>query len=494
MKKHILFYIFILLMFSACEDYLDINTNPNTSTSVPPGTLLTNATISLSQVRLNTLNVDAGAFIQHWKPVVVLTAPDTYGFSAIGNNNFWTFTFYTDIIKDLNLAIIQEEEAGNNNAVAQLKIAQAFGWLHGVDRWGEMPFTESNVPGITAPAFDTGDVIYQGILDILDEAIALIDVSQTAEPFTIVEFDPLYGGNIQSWLNFANSLKFRVLMRLSNVEDRSQEISSLLTGNNNFIDDISGAENAEFDYVASRENQNFDYATFDNFTALGSFQLDEAGNRVHQRWRLASRTLVDILKENNDPRINAFYQPNINNPGGEIIGAVNGASPLPDIVDRGYVSLFYIRQDKSDEWFLAAEQYLLEAEAYARGLVNGAGISEAQEALENGIRSSLNHFDGSDFEISQEEKTAFLNSLPNLSSMSDAVKYIQLQQYIVHFYNSNEGWSNWRRTKVPDLPVPVGAPIETVIRRIEIPNDELDNNPNSPAVSPLIDRPVYFEP
>ena len=493
MKKLIIFTL-TLFVLSSCEDVLDINTNPNASTEVPPGTLLTNAAISLSQVRLNTLNPDAAAFIQHWKPVVVLTGPDTYVYSQIGNNNFWTFTFYTDIIKDLNLAILAAEEAGNNNAVAQLKITQAYGWLHGVDRWGEMPFTESNVPGITAPVFDEGGVIYQGIIDILDEAIAAIDLSNQSEGNTIVEFDPLYAGNMDNWLAFANSLKLRVLMRISNVEDRSADISQLLNSDAEFIDAISGAENAEFQYLPSRENQNFDYATFDNFTQFGSFQLDDNGNRVHQRWRLASRTLVNILEENNDPRINAFYQPDITNPGTDIEGAVNGAGPLPDIVDRGYVSLFYIRQDKSDEWFLAAEQYLLEAEAYARGLVSGAGMTEAQEALENGIQASLNHFDGSDFEIAQAEKEEFIASLPDLSAISDPVEYIQLQQYIVHFYNSNEAWSNWRRTKVPELPVPVGAPIETIIRRIEIPSDELDNNPNSPAVSPLIDVPVYFEP
>ncbi|MGK7394408.1 MAG: SusD/RagB family nutrient-binding outer membrane lipoprotein [Candidatus Cyclobacteriaceae bacterium M3_2C_046] len=491
--KKLILFILAAFWFSACDEYLDINENPNRSTEVPAGTLLTNSAISLSQVRLTTLNPDAAAYIHHWKPIVVLTGPDIYDYSPIGNNNFWTFTFYTDVIKDLNLAILQEREEGNDNAVAQLLITQAFGWMHGVDRWGEMPFTESNVPGITAPQFDTGDVIYQGIIDILDEAISLIDLSQPQEPFTIVEFDPLYGGNIRNWLAFANSMKLRVLMRVSSVEDRSQDISQLLNSSAEFIDDINGSENAEFEYVAARENQNFDYATFDNFTQFGSFQLDANGNRAHQRWRLASRTLVDILKQYNDPRMDAFYQPNITNTG-EITGALNGASPLPPVNERGFVSLFYIRQDKSDEWFLAAEQFLLEAEAYARGLVSGAGMTEAQEALTNGVQASLNHFDGSDFEIEQTSKQEFIDNLPDLNNISNPVEFIQLQQYIIHFYNSNEAWSNWRRTKVPDLPVPVGAPIETIIRRVEIPSGELENNPNAPAVSPLIDVPVYFEP
>lgn len=491
MKRNIILLIgLIFLITTACEkEFLDINTNPNTSTEVPPGTLLTNASLALSQVRLTTLNPDAAAYVQYWRPVVVLTGPNTYGFSSIGNDNFWRYTFYGDIIKDLSLAANVAVEEENTNAYAQLKITQAFAWLHGVDRWGEMPFTEANQPDILFPKFDEAPVIYQGILDILDDAIANIDLAEQSEPSTIVAYDPLYAGNMNNWLAFANSLKLRVLMRLSYVEERSAEIASLLSGDTEFIDETDGSENAEFQYAAARVNQNFDFATFDNFTNFGSFAVDASGNRVHQRWRLATKTMVDLLTELDDPRLTSYYQPDIGNPGGEFVGTAVGTAPLPQPeTTRGYLSLFYVRQDKSDEWFLASEYYLLAAEAYARGLAQG----DAQEALENGVMASLSQFDGSQFEIPEDEKQAYVGSF-DLASVSDPVEFIQLQQYLALFYNGAEGWANWRRTKVPDLPVAVGAPINTVISRIEIPESELESNPNAPKVSPLIDKPVYFE-
>ena len=88
MKNTIKIFLSLLVLFVAtsCEkDFLDVNTNPNASTEVPPGSLMTNALLSLSQVRLTTTGPDGAAYVQHWKPVVVLTAPDTYGFSTIGN-------------------------------------------------------------------------------------------------------------------------------------------------------------------------------------------------------------------------------------------------------------------------------------------------------------------------------------------------------------------------------------------------------------------------
>ncbi len=492
MKKNILIYVLVSVMLTvtSCEEYLDVNTNPNTSTDVPAGTVMTNASLALSQVLLNTLNPDGEAFIQHHKPVVVLTGPDTYSYSSIGNNNFWQFTFYGDIIKDLNLAVQLSESQGLENGVAQIRIIQAMAWTIGIDRWGSMPFTESNDPDILFPKFDEPKVIYQGILDILDDAISRIDLADQSNTNTITKFDALFGGNMDKWLAFANSLKLRVLMRLSYVEDRSAEIASLLSSGT-FIDALDGSENAEFQYFPNRNNQNFDYATFDNFVSFGSFQTDSEGKRVHQRWRLASKTMVDLLEANNDPRMWSFFQRNIQNASGPITGAVNGASPLPPTADRGYVSLFYIRQDKSDEWFLASEYYLLAAEAYARGLAPG-GLSAAQTALENGVTASLNHFDGSNFEISSADKQAFLNSL-DLNAVADPVEFIQEQQYIALFYQGAESWANWRRTKVPSLTVPVGAPIESIISRIEIPSSEIESNINAPSVAPNDDVPVYFE-
>jgi len=479
--------VLVLFVSPGCEkDFLDVNTNPNASTDVPPGTLMVNALLSISQVRLTTTNPNGGAYIQHHKPVVVLTVPDTYGFSSIGNDNFYRFTFFGDIIKDLNLAALGAEERGEVNAVAQLRILQAWSWIQGVDLWGEIPFTQANDTNIKFPKFDTGAVIYQGILDILDDALALVDLDLLGDPNTITGFDLVYAGNMRNWVKFANSLRLRCLMRLSYVEDRSAEISALLS-NGDFIDDLDGSEDAMFRYEASRNNQNFDYATFDNFTQFGSFQLNANRDRVHQRWRHASKTMVDYMVANNDPRLFSFHQADITNTSNAIKGSPNGAGSLPPIAERGYVSTYYIRQDKADDWFLASEYWLLAAEAYSRGLATG----DAQTALENGLTASMNIFDGTEFEISTGDKTAFTSSI-TLSALPDATSFIQEQQWVALFYNGSEAWANWRRTKRPMLVPVAGAEISTVISRIELPESAFIN-PNAPDPAPLIQDPVFYE-
>ena len=487
MKKYIVLLLIGVFALSSCEkDFLDVNTNPNASTDVPPGTLMMNAAISLSQVRLTTLNPDGAAYIQHWKPIVVLTAPDTYGFSEVGNNNFWEFTFYQDIIKDLNLAIGLAENNNNQNVIAQLKILQAFAWIHGVDRWGEMPFYESNNPEFQFPKYDDGASIYQGILNLIDDGLSRIDLSQQSEPFTIVAYDHIYGGNMDHWQAFGNTLKLRALMRLSYVQNRSTEISALLSSGANFID--SPEEDAKFRYFADRSNQNFDYATFDNFTGFGSF-LPSASDRVHQAWRLASKTMVDLLTDDNDPRLNSFFVPNYANAGGVFVGAENGAVPRPAAIDRGYVSPFYIAQDKSDDWLLSSEYHLLAAEAYARGLASG----DASAALKAGVTAHMNIFDGSAQEIDGTAKTDYLNSLTLTGTADENAALIQVELYKALFWNGVEAWSHWRRTKQPALSAVVGAPINTVISRIPLPQSTLSSNPNAPEFTPLRDKPVFFE-
>ena len=47
--------------------------------------------------------------------------------------------------------------------------------------------------------------------------------------------------------------------------------------------------------------------------------------------------------------------------------------------------------------------------------------------------------------------------------------------------------------EVPSLTVPVGASINSIISRIEIPSSEIESNINAPAVILQEDAPVYFE-
>jgi len=489
MKKYITIFLVGLIALTSCEeDFLDVNTNPNASSEVPPGTLMMNAAIALSQNRLNTLSPDGAAYVQHHKPIVVLTAPDTYGFSEIGNNNFWEFSFYQDIIKDPNLAIGIAEDNGNLNVVAQLKLLQAFAWIHGIDRWGQMPFFQVNQEEFVNPEFDEGADVYQGIIDLIDEALALIDLTQQVEPFTIVDFDHIYAGNMDNWEAFGNTLKLRALMRLSYVENRDAEISALLGSGANFIDAEDGSEDAVFRYFNERPNQNFDYATFDNFTNFNSF-LPSASDRQHQAWRLASNRMVSLLTADNDPRLYSFFTPFYTQPDDfAFTGAVNGAAPLPDADQRGFVTNFYIRQDAPDVWLAASEFWLLSAEAYERGIAAGS----AQDAFASGTRAHMSIYNGFDEEISDADIATYITE-NSLGGKADAESFIQQELYKALFGNGVEAWSHWRRTKRPALTPAVGGQINTVISRIPLPQSTLGSNSNAPEVSPLRDAPIFFE-
>jgi hypothetical protein len=104
----------------------------------------------------------------------------------------------------------------------------------------------------------------------------------------------------------------------------------------------------------------------------------------------------------------------------------------------------------------------------------------------------MDFFDGKPGEIPQPDKEAFIDGLPDLDNLSNPTEYIQLHQYVDYFERRPQGWTNWRRTKVPDIDPPPEARYDVIIRRWRRPPDVLSNNSNINNQIPG-SRPMWFE-
>src|SRR5690606_18032375 len=103
-----------------------------------------------------------------------------------------------------------------------------------VDAYGEIPYTEALDETNTAPAYDDGQVIYAGILAELDDALS------KATPASTVEANFLFGlPTAEEWVKFANSLKLKVLMRMSKVQDVKAALDQLVAENNFSTTDVA---------------------------------------------------------------------------------------------------------------------------------------------------------------------------------------------------------------------------------------------------------------
>ena len=207
-----------LLMLVSCNEWLDVNTNPETPTSASATietrlpwieyyVLLTDGVAGFRTTMQcgdwTRTSTNAGNYFKssYWEPVAGITTTPYQQFFVGGACN----------IEDLyNKAMDQ----GAYHYAACAKMFRAIGYMIMTDLYGEMPYTEAC--GESAfPTYDNGKTIYLGCLKELDEAIDLFGKTQEAGAPDLSVCDWWNNGNIDKWTKLAYLLKARYGVKLS---------------------------------------------------------------------------------------------------------------------------------------------------------------------------------------------------------------------------------------------------------------------------------------
>ena len=212
------------------------------------------------------------------------------------------------------------------------------------DVFGMVPYSEATNPDIVLPKFDEQSVIYRGIIEELDEAMATIgDATATGVAVDDVADNDIYcGGDLQQWKRLANTLKLRIGMRALDAPGAvfaqsavSSALSSeLLAGE---ADNILMQKDEEIDQYSSACYGDVWY----NFGAGSDWTV--------------SKTMVDLLRENNDPRLAVYAQP-----------AVGGTQILEKPTEGAEVANFDMRVE------------------FILSVLDAAGVDYTTTTLENG--------------------------------------------------------------------------------------------------------------
>lgn len=219
MKKivYIIIGFLLLLNFSACQDWLDVNENPSKANNTVPtpdlrlrsiqmqfidayessGTRASWITQNITKVPANNNNDK----IQRWDCPLAST---TWPYQA------W-FVYCASNLQPL-IDKATAEEAWQYVGAAQL--IHAWGFMLMLDMYGEMPYTEALGTSIT-PKYDDGKTIYYGCMDMLEKAIENLSRSQPATATPLSNGDIWNGGDQQKWIKLAYGLKARWLNNLS---------------------------------------------------------------------------------------------------------------------------------------------------------------------------------------------------------------------------------------------------------------------------------------
>ncbi len=219
------------LTATSCDSYLDINQDPNSPTenNMTASMILPAAEMHLSASYGYILRLTGGYYAQHYAHQFgVSNWVDASRFMMSATRSSSTYTQLAGRCLN-NLEIIRKMATTNEDWGTYLAATtlRAFTYQVLVDCYGEVPYTEALNPGITSPVYDDGSTVYNGILAELDEALANVSGSET------VATSFLYpSSTANKWIQFANALKLRILMRMSNVSNVQSQLASLIAEGN----------------------------------------------------------------------------------------------------------------------------------------------------------------------------------------------------------------------------------------------------------------------
>ena len=314
MKKILLLSVFTVGMglgMTSCDDYLDINQNPNSPSeeNVTTSMIMPAAEMSIAGSYGDFLHITGGYFAQYYAQEFGTTNYLDYSrfqMSASRCSGTYTQLYQKALnnLKNINDRATADEDWGTSLAATVLR---AFTYQALVDCYGEVPYTEALDPNNLTPAYDDGKTVYEGILAELDDALSHVS------PSDAVCTNFLFPNQTaDSWIKFAKALKLRLLMRMSNVEDVQSKVAALIAENDFPTADVKWAgcwaDEAEKrsplyteEFVPGRQ-QNL----VANLAIVNTMQVkDDAGNVVYT-----------------DPRLAAFFNPNTY---GNYEGSISGA-------------------------------------------------------------------------------------------------------------------------------------------------------------------------
>ena len=428
--KNIVILVLFAVSFTACDDYLDVNT-PSDAQNVADLDMKD----IMGPVMLNTVYADYyaarsyGNYTQYF---------GSYGSGAAGitsASSSWS-NIYSKVLPNIKVIREKASDQGAIHYGAVAKIIEAINVSFAVESWDNIPYSQVGVPfEFTNPALDDGQQVYNQALILLNEAISALEGSDSSLISMGAE-DLIYDGDFDKWLRAAYTFKAR--MQLKMMKNGGTTASDVLaTINNGFT---SNSDNFELffpegkinpyysDNILSRSTSNFFYAPNDQIVSMmnGTTYPFEGG-------------VVNI-----DPRLPAIFE-NEGAVGDPWRGFMNGGTGESSdgepantyYKDGGY----YTRADSPLIMITYAEAMFIKAEAtfLANGgtTTNVGANAAAYAAYMEGINASMS-------KIGVDGSSYMADASVDVGQAGLMLNHIMKEKYIANIHNT-ETFSDMRR-------------------------------------------------
>ena len=420
----LIFLSILLFSITSCKkELVKINKNPNAAQIAQPNYLLTAATKSaVDEYWAITRSTNPSSlFVQQWA-MIQYTDPDRYIFTNNDFQEFWTVEYSAIVNLDEIINLADDQKNPNYKGVALVLRSWAFSLL--TDAFGDIPYSQSiQIDKYLTPAYDHQKDVYEGILNDLKNAQAALDPNGKA-----IAGDIIYNNNISLWKKFANALRLRIALRIS---DREPEISKQV---------LADIQNEGGSFISNNsEIAQLLYLNSPNQNPISNYFDTRDDYRI-------SKTIVDKLIQLHDPRLPIYANKTADPTSQQYVGLPNGLL-VGDASNYGFSKTSkpgtYFSNPHAPAVIISYAEVLFDrAEAAARGFTN----ENAENLYNQAILASLGQYN-----ISDADANTYVN-LPDVQyDATNFKKSIGDQKWIALFGQGLEAYAEWRRLDYPQL-------------------------------------------
>jgi hypothetical protein len=438
----------ILILGNSCsDDFDDMNTPSDSVTEVDPAYFFQNMVNGVYENYQRNVNLYPDFYAQYWANTVSSFESPRYEYVNGWIGNQWK-EFYTDhLTESLAIADQNADDEYAVNQVAMSEIWICYMWSRMTDTYGDIPYFDAGYG--ESVEYNTQKEIYYDLFDRLEVAVDdLVDDEAQAD---YGEYDLVYGGDVDQWRKFGNSLRLRFAMRLSNVDPTkaASEAVAAISGTGGLM-----TSNEDVAKVGLWSSGWYDYLqqmawSWDNCRASQTFtNYCYSESSVGEDPRTPFWFAYKVDGENMTKEEAGFT---------EYTGVLNGYNTVPSDandngctinLEGGYVD--FVGDGADNDMYLPvmfySEVLFLQAEAAMRGYTSG----DADALYKEGIQASMDYVG-----VDASDATDYIAGVSSIAGNDESsLKVLISQKWLANFPNGVEAWADFRRTDYPDITLP----------------------------------------
>ena len=432
-SKYLIIGLFLSLILSGCSDWLDINHDPDTLEQVPEAdVLLPAAELGIANNLMGWhFGFGGGFWVEYWTQAY--TASQFKTLCEYLPQDFGTAynSLMAEPLPDLKRIKEMTAEDENRGYYFVAEALSIFAWQMITDVWGDMPYFEAlrGNEGLFHPKQDKGQEIYADLMLRINDLLT-VDLSESS---INGKQDLVYKGDLSKWYKFANTLKLKLMIRLSETTEYNNANLLAHIENGNILTESAKIPGTTWDDNMSGKRH-----------PMRAFQAGGA-NYITTNVR-ACKSFADYIRLNNDPRLSKLFSGGTPAYRAAFFGDFDSKEASDgSTADNAATYAGIVFPADADLMIMSAwEVNFYIAEVYARA----NNHAKAKEYYEAGVKASLAQHNITDYSILEADGYAEWQN----GTVEAEIKQISMQRWVAHCnFQHIESFLERNRTKYPSV-------------------------------------------